>query len=98
MSNKISNNNYTFKQIQSKFLQICIPPIVFKRPETTVLQKTVKRKKNQEKGENKIAFRYFIFSDVGFEISYPESFLDDLSCFLPQDTQNVIVWKMPWNT
>ena len=53
------------------------------------------KRKNQEKGENKIAFvRIFIFSDVGFEISYPKSFLDDLSCFFFQDTQNVFVWKM----
>ena len=47
------------------------------------------KRKNQEKGE--IAyFRNFIFSDVGFEISYPKSFFDDLSCFFFQDTQNLI--------
>ena len=35
--------------------------------------------------------RNFIFTDVGFEISYATNFRLD---FFSQDLQNVIVWKM----
>ena len=50
---------------------------------------------SERKKVKKMSFvRNFIFTDVGFEISYATNFRLDFSCFFSQDLQNVIVWKM----